>query len=304
MLHDRLNFKIYPFQRTSWASEQLKITWEKTLSDIADKLNQWLMVREVFDIQPLQLRTFPRAAYYAFKKSLQRDGLYVDVAHDVPRGIKLAFGIITEHEVLAVIGQRNDVLAFLHSSWELATVAAVSKIPLSHLQFWSNYAEANLEDHLWAYFAHGEGWVTQKHLELPGSLVNPLWRRSGIHAMPYLPSSVTCKESSKLAGHIQTIFRQQVKDRDLIERWQEILSWPCEWSALHGIAEIKTPLFKMIYNTDATGDKYVFRLLSENYPAEGLPGVQFPYRKPSKLHFTDSVRTHRGNEHLEKTLRN
>ena len=31
----------------------------------------------------------------------------------------------------------------------------------------------------------------------------------------------------------------------------EILSWPVEWSVLHGIAEIKTPIFRVISRSDA-----------------------------------------------------
>ncbi len=58
----------------------------------------------------------------------------------------------------------------------------------------------------------------------------------------------------------------------------EILSWPLEWSCLHGIAEIKTPVLKVSTTTDATASKYVVRVQGDRYPAEGSQGLNFPYR--------------------------
>ena len=40
----------------------------------------------------------------------------------------------------------------------------------------------------------------------------------------------------------------------------EILDWQLEWSALHGIAEIKNSLFKISTRTDATPSRTVLRL--------------------------------------------
>jgi SAM-dependent methyltransferase len=58
----------------------------------------------------------------------------------------------------------------------------------------------------------------------------------------------------------------------------EILSWPVEWSALHGIAEIKTPVLKVSTRTDATAKKYTVRRPATTYPVEGALGIRFPYR--------------------------
>jgi hypothetical protein len=68
----------------------------------------------------------------------------------------------------------------------------------------------------------------------------------------------------------------------------EILSWPVEWSALHGIAEIKTPVLKVSNNTDATAQKYVVQRPGQAYPAEGSHGLSFPFQVPERLHLTDS----------------
>jgi SAM-dependent methyltransferase len=68
----------------------------------------------------------------------------------------------------------------------------------------------------------------------------------------------------------------------------EILHWPVEWSALHGIAEIKTPILKISTKTDATAKKYLIQRRGTRYPVEGAQGLKFPYQMPDHLHLTDS----------------
>ena len=74
----------------------------------------------------------------------------------------------------------------------------------------------------------------------------------------------------------------------------DILSWPTEWSALHGIAEIKTPVLKGSVRTDATPNKYVVRRKGDTFPLEGAQGLNFPYRIPRKPLLTQSPGFQRG----------
>jgi hypothetical protein len=57
----------------------------------------------------------------------------------------------------------------------------------------------------------------------------------------------------------------------------EILSWPIECSALHRIAEIKTPMLKASTRTDAIPCKDTVRRQGDSYPLEGIRGLNFPY---------------------------
>ena len=43
----------------------------------------------------------------------------------------------------------------------------------------------------------------------------------------------------------------------------EILDWQLEWSALHGIAEIKNSLFKISTRTDATPSRYSIKVVEK-----------------------------------------
>jgi hypothetical protein len=67
-----------------------------------------------------------------------------------------------------------------------------------------------------------------------------------------------------------------------------------EWSCLHGIAEIKTPLLKVSANTDATASKYVVRRAGDRYPEEGAKGLSFAFRLPHGRRLTSSNRYQQG----------
>ncbi len=107
---------------------------------------------------------------------------------------------------------------------------------------------------------------------------NILLRWLGVRAVAHLPCAFNCPETVKVADE----FAQVGSDhgfRAAVDWISEMLSWPIEWSALHGIAEIKTPILKISSRTDMTAEKYVVRREGSSYPVEGSDGLIFPYRK-------------------------
>ena len=69
-----------------------------------------------------------------------------------------------------------------------------------------------------------------------------------------------------------------------------------EWSGLHGIAEIKTPVLKISARTDATAQKYTVRWSGTGYPDEGATGLRFPYRAPARKPMAEGRRFRRALE--------
>lgn len=126
---------------------------------------------------------------------------------------------------------------------------------------------------------------------------NILWHWMGVRLTPHLPCSFKCEASRNLA-------RQWIecgKEHDYavqMEQALEILSWPIQWSALYGIAEIRTPILKCSSRTDTTAEEYVVRYLGSNYPEGGASGVVFPFRIPEKLAVTGSKRFARAFEEI------
>jgi SAM-dependent methyltransferase len=125
---------------------------------------------------------------------------------------------------------------------------------------------------------------------------NILWRWMGARAVPHLPCRCDCPATVKLADQLLAVGRESGFDEEM-DWLLEVLSWPLEWSALHGIAEIKTPVLKVVTRTDATPRRYVVRRAGEAYPAEGAQGLSFPLRQPVKLRLTESHGFQRGLKH-------
>jgi hypothetical protein len=116
---------------------------------------------------------------------------------------------------------------------------------------------------------------------------NILWRWMGVRAVSHLPCRFDCENTVALGKQLIEVGQKHGYEREM-DWLLEILSWPVEWSALHGIAEIKTPVLKVSTRTDATAQKYVVRRTGESYPAEGSRGLNFPYSVPAGLRLTES----------------
>lgn len=109
---------------------------------------------------------------------------------------------------------------------------------------------------------------------------NILLRWVGVRAVPHLPCSFHCGHTKMMADSFHDKNSQEY-------RWiMEMLSWPVEWSALHGVARIKTPLFEVSTRTDHTNELYVLRKEGVAYPSEGASGLVFPFRSGSEQEAT------------------
>jgi hypothetical protein len=107
--------------------------------------------------------------------------------------------------------------------------------------------------------------------------VNPLLRAIGLAPGPSWPCCAVCRtamaEASALAKAAQAYGRAQ----ELV--WlEQILSWPASWSALHGIAEVKTPVFRYVRDTVATGERLTVHWLGTVVPETAARGLTFPLR--------------------------
>jgi|SRR5579871_17457 len=125
--------------------------------------------------------------------------------------------------------------------------------------------------------------------EVAGSpITNLLWRWIGVRATPHLLCDFHCSASVELGRRFIQIGRESAYEAEM-DWLQEVLSWPAKWSALHGIAEVKTPILKVTTRTDATATTYTVHWLGERFPEEGAKGVAFPYKTPERALLTESA---------------
>lgn len=131
-------------------------------------------------------------------------------------------------------------------------------------------------------------WAIARRTSLAGSdsdsivlsgppLLNVLLRSAGVRAIPHFPCSMDCQTSLAFANQFMDVGTSLGFSGEIT--WlKEMLSWPLEWSALHGIAEIRTPIVKICTRTDVTAQKRTIRWMGKVYPPNGVQGVAFPYR--------------------------
>jgi hypothetical protein len=102
---------------------------------------------------------------------------------------------------------------------------------------------------------------------------NQMYVKLGLRPIFHMPCSIRCLSSQELGNAYLTLWPKQER------RWlSEILRWPVEWSALHGAAEIRTPVFKIVTDTEPTSVEHVIQFAGRISPPEGAAeGNRFPY---------------------------
>lgn len=106
---------------------------------------------------------------------------------------------------------------------------------------------------------------------------NILLRWLGVRLVPHLPCSFACDATVKLGRSLIASGRNHKLDEQ-IDWLEEMLTWPVEWSAVHGIAEIRTPILTISARTNHTLGRYVVQHPGTEYPEAGAQGLRFPYR--------------------------
>jgi hypothetical protein len=124
-------------------------------------------------------------------------------------------------------------------------------------------------------------------------LLNPLLRKIGLYATPHLPCSIHCQPSRKLADSLLAL-----SDSGEMDTLLNVLDWPLEWTGMHGIAELKSPVFKVCMRTDHTRHKRSFRWLGRTIPMHAGKGLAFPFTSHERATVTASPSFARGLVHI------
>jgi hypothetical protein len=303
----RLGFVLPEFTRWSWVSETARSTWEPRIERIKQAWLslEWLSVaNDVRDcaliwLPPDTLSTFTPQWEFASLSAIQ---LQIDNAHF---GGNVAQSDASPTGLICIAVGDLTKLTQLREAWIASdhdTIGALLGYPACCRAFFRDvWADKRCIDTTWQMAenttpAHAPDRI---RIELPDTtapVANILWRWLGVRAVPHLPCRFNCDASISLGTRFLEIARANgyAEEADWIA---EILSWPVEWSALHGIAEIKTPLLKISTRTDATWGKSTVKWVGTSYPEEGASGLNFPYRMPKKPKLTSSRPYRRGFAH-------
>lgn len=285
----RLDFKLPEFVRFAWVNIKAQEVWEPRIHRIR-KIWQQIELKSVSaGIRPCALQFVKPDALVDFSKEvvnsrlsllpleLQGKSRSLYVSHAVP------YEKGQEFEYATVTGSQSSINSF-KTAWDKKDNCSVGRFlgypeccSRAFEEIWTN---EGFMDTTWSMAKNRVPTRNNSSvIDFWGPFqTNIMLRYLGVRAIPHLPCSVRCIESVELANKLLQLGRD-LGYHEEIDWLEKMLSWPIEWSVLHGIAEIKSPVIKIVATTDATAFKYIVRRHSNSYPIEGARGISFPYKQ-------------------------
>ena len=306
---ERLDFQLPDFTRVAWVSDSARETWAPRLERIiaAWREIEWRAV--VAGVRRCAIATTGPEAFVAEAPGWNDAGLaalpleMLGVSPQPYTATSVAPEAGKPFVYRFVLGRSADVSTFKRA-WDDSDQEAIGDLlgypPCCREFFRRVWVDEAMVDTTWP-MAVG----TTAPLDSEGTLVeiagppecNVLWRWTGARAVPHLPCRFDCPATVELASALLAVGRDNGFEAEM-DWLLEVLRWPIEWSALHGIAEIKSPVLKVSARTDATSRRYVVRWGGDRYPAEGMEGLSFPFSAPVKLRITGARGFRRGIENV------
>jgi uncharacterized protein len=291
---DRLDFTLPDFTRVAWVSNRARDVWAPRLIRLRDLWPEIEVLSVTAGIRPCALLQLTAEQRAAGSERWMTQGL---------QALSLADGPDVASPV--VFGRPPDVTAFT-AAWQQGDHEAMGQLlgqPPCCLEFYRQvWVDQERDDTTWPMaIATARQPVNGTTLDVAGPpQTNIFWRWLGVRAVPHLPCCCDCAATVAVADRFIEAERQAGFHAEA-DWLLEMLDWPVEWSARHGIAEVRTPILKMATRTDATGRNYIVRRSGSRYPAEGAQGLKFPYRLSRQPLLTLSTNFRRGLEHAAQT---
>ena len=274
MIPGRLDFRLPDFTRIVWASERHREVWGARLQRIGNawgEMERWSVVDGVRPsaLQMVAPEGLPGVAAWAARHGIVAVPLARIVSSPDYSSTATPAGP-SDPWVYRVAICRPEIA----HDWPGADDAKVGELlgfPSCCREFFDRvWVKGGLVDTTWPMF------------ESTGSAQGPpeaniLLRWLNVRLVPHLPCSTSCEASAELGRAMAELglrhgFAEEVA-------WiREMLDWPVEWSALHGIAEILYPVAKVSTMTEATAGKLVVRREGVA-PPDAARGTVFPFAR-------------------------
>jgi len=274
----RAPFVMPPFARFAWTSQAARSAWQDRLRSAA---RGWLEVERdavAAGLRPASTITMPVEDFAVHADAADTRGIRLlpldVVAGPMPPLLRDRPSAV----LLRCAWTRGGVDVDLQHAWtagRMSDVATLLGVPACCARAAAHAREAGIVDPTFhvAAAVGAAGRVLDVDAAPP---MNPLWRALPLRVLPWLPCSFQCSTSRAIAARMLA-FARDAGRADVADTLEEVLAWPAEWSALHGIAEVRTPILKLVTNADALLEKHVVRWTGSGYPAEAPAGTSFPY---------------------------
>jgi uncharacterized protein len=259
-----------PKLRISWVSALAREKWEERLQRIADMTEDMTVHAASVIGERCTVRLVPATSFPRLQKLAEDHGLSTAILPEdaLPRGLRIR----PDEEASGVFlaGTTASITA-AKSAWkdrDAQAFRAQLNLPACCL---SRAWEA----------ANGSVATYDATLDLAASIpTHALLGPLGISVLPFEPCRFDC--TLALAAAAQWLELAAARGYVSECGWlRECFSWPISWSELHGVTEVKTPLFRMCFQTSSSGVRLIRRIGSREAEG-GAVGLTFPYAPPAR----------------------
>ena len=274
------------FVRINWVSDRAKSIWEPIVKEISQFFP--LLERESVKhgIRNATIQTISRDEIDTVSAGWVKHNIYVIPLEkvqesDIYQSSGKALDVDKPWNWKAAIGKFEEVreLVYAYRNQDNKTIGQILGYPDCCIDFFEEVwvKQALLDTSL--PMARGRSQVEDWDINC-----NILLRWLGIRIVSHLPCSFTCEQTGLLGRQMYDL-AIDIGRRTTADYLKEMLSWPIEWTGLHGIALVTTPIFRITVRTDMFDSRQEVQLLSEHYPEETEFGLKFPFK----------IRTHNAN---------
>lgn len=264
--------RLKPQARISWVSEGAREKWEGRLERLPTVIEEMTVHAGHMSGERCAVRLIPAASFQRLLGLAAEQGLSAAIVppEAMPRGI-----------CTRPAGEPTGV--FLAGTPAAVANAQAAWASQNLPKFWE------LLDLPACCARHGSeiaGSVLPAHpevIDLPENiLAHPLLAPLGISTLPIEPCRFDCPLALEAAT--EWLELANVSGYAAEAGWlRECFSWAISWSELHGVTEVKTPLFKMCFQTGSRSHALLIRRIATAVEVEGsVMGLSFPYASPTR----------------------
>jgi hypothetical protein len=297
---DRLPFRLPDFTRYAWVSDQARECWEPRLRRIVNMLQELEWRTIVAGNRRCALRSIPTEQLDEVREQLVCHGIGIEPLQGTATKSTYSSSLepcttANPAQYWCALGREEDLKAIsqAYRAGDQSRVGELLGYPRCCNDFFQRiWVDASLVDTTWPMAVGSPAVVyrSESSVEIPlPSLCGMQLRWLGVRAVYHLPCSFECTESLRMADLHLRLARDLGLDVEC--RWlEEMLRWPAEWSALHGIAEIRCPVVKIVTRTDPTPGKLLVRYQGDKalMTEHAGVGLVFPFRRTATLPLTSS----------------
>jgi hypothetical protein len=268
----RLAFSLPDFCRVSWTSETARGYWQPLIARGAEFWHRLELETVLLGQRPAGFVAVAEKNVSAVREKCAEHRMELRPLYSFTPSTGYISDLTKQHSgseiQMCVVGHPNVVAqaetAFM--AQQSSALGAMLGYPRCCTAFFAEvWGNQHFMDTSWMMANRGslpsEQGATEDRtivISAPAEL-NPFLRWLGIRPVFHLPCSFTCEASIGVAREIATVAKQLGGTEEIASIYR-MLRWPIQWSALHGIAEIETPVLRIATRTDPTALKYVVRL--------------------------------------------